>query len=150
MGEFRKRLSSISWFMQCLIEPVERRANREDESTGRLWDGRFKSIPLLDEAAILPFSIYIDLNPIWPGLAQTPKTSLFTSAYNCILARSAHNGMDGVGVHDTRDSVCAETHDQQFSNVPTRDRKKDQWLCPLQDETNHKGYFNISLDDYLT
>ena len=53
IAEWRLRLSSVSWLMRFLSEKVAREANKQDECTGRFWEGRFKAQLLLDEAAIL-------------------------------------------------------------------------------------------------
>ena len=53
LAERRKRLSDVSWWMRCTAENIARRANKEDECTGRFWEGRFKLQNLLDEASLL-------------------------------------------------------------------------------------------------
>lgn len=82
-----RRLSSLSPFMAALCEPIARRASKEDGAKGRFWEGRFKSQAVLDEAALLACSVYIDLNPVRAGLAELPETSEFAGVYERIAAR---------------------------------------------------------------
>ena len=83
LAKARKALSSLSWFMARWKEPIARLANRETDHRGHFWEQRFGSRELVDEAAMLTCSAYVDLNQVKAREAG----SLEDSRYSAIAAR---------------------------------------------------------------
>lgn len=78
--KLRVRLSDISWMMRYFAQHISVRANREDGCHGHFWDQRFKAELLLDVASILRCMLYVDLNLVRAGIAESIQESDFTGA----------------------------------------------------------------------
>ncbi|MDP6718470.1 MAG: hypothetical protein QGF59_07480, partial [Pirellulaceae bacterium] len=114
VDEYRCRLSDISWMMRLACQTIACRANREDDVDGRFFAKRFDCSKLASWTDVLACSIYVDLNWIHAGLADTPEQSQFTSAFDRIHAR------------------WQQVSDEMGNSVslPAKD-EADAWLAPV-------------------
>jgi REP element-mobilizing transposase RayT len=124
LAETRGRLSSLSWFMKCLKEPLSRMVNREEKCTGAFFEGRFKSIAVLDEEALLTVCVYVDLNPVAAGIAKTPEDSEFTS----VKARVDHARRWG-----RAGDLEAAKHGSVVGSRASKKLEDKLWLIPIED-----------------
>jgi hypothetical protein len=124
----RKRLAKLGWFMKCLKEPLARMANKEDGVTGHFWEGRYKSIAILDKEALLATCVYVDLNLVAARLANVPEESDHTS----IKARVAHCREQGRMAE--LQSAMEKTAEGRTLSLTEASRLEEQlWLCPFCD-----------------
>ncbi len=126
IGQWRERLSDISWYMRCLNEHIARQANKEDGCKGRFWEGRFKSQALLEEKALLACMAYVDLNPIRAGLCETLEESEHTSVQARIQAyvqsRDSQSAPNKTASSGTKTATCTDTTTEKGdgkTNTPT-------------------------------
>ncbi len=142
VSEHRARLSSLSWFMKVMKERIARRANREDRCTGHFWEGRFTSVSLLDQAAVIACMAYVDLNLIRARQADRPESSELTS----IQRRIEERQMAKAG---------ARLVDSGAIPTPADPPLVQSWLAPLEactpwsDKTSRLCPCPLSTDDYL-
>jgi len=129
--KYRERLQNLGWFMKALKEPLSRTANREDDCQGAFWQGRYKSIAILDDEALLATCAYIDLNPVAAGIAATPETSPHTS-----FRQRMENAKEKDAIEDLK---AAREGTVQGSRA-AKNIEADHWLAPIEDRRNAKSF----------
>lgn len=111
--------------MKCLKEPFSRKANREEKCRGTFFEGRFKSIAILDDESILTVAAYIDLNPVAAGICRLPEQSPYTSIKERVEHLLAQGRMQDVA--QIRNGTVSA---QQVSEGI----EQDHWLVPIEDQ----------------
>jgi REP element-mobilizing transposase RayT len=144
----RARLASLSWFMKCLKEPLSRMANRQDKTRGAFFEGRFKSVAILDEESLLATAAYIDLNPVAAGIVEVPEASPHTS----ITARVEH-----VKAQGRTDDLKGAARGSAAPSTASPGLEESLWLCPIEDRrrvdstSSREGMLeDFPLGSYLT
>ena len=164
VAERRARLADLSWFMRAFKEPIARRANVEDDCTGRFWEGRYTSVPLLDHAAVVACMAYVDLNPVRARIASSPELSSFTSVRARVGARQRHRAVKRVraqvaaGEATAEQSVAILKHagiDEYSAAAASISDEAGGFVAPIaRCQRGHNGQvlssFELSVDDYLT
>ena len=141
----RQRLGSLSWFMKCLKEPLSRLANREEKTGGAFFEGRFKSVAILDDESLLAVCAYIDLNPVAASVAEVPEASKHTS----IKQRVEHVQQQG-----RTDDLQAAKDGSAAGSSAAAGLEEGLWLCPIEDrqrlDSPREGMVEgFSLGNYL-
>jgi REP element-mobilizing transposase RayT len=145
LASARERLQSLSWFMKCLKEPLSRLANRQDQTRGAFFEGRFKSVAILDEESLLATCAYIDLNQVAAGIVKVPEASPHTS----IKERIEH-----VEAQDRSDDLRAAGRGSVAGSAAAAGLEESLWLCPIEDrrglDSSREGMMaGFSLGNYL-
>ena len=89
-----------------------------------LFEGRFKSVAILDESLLLATCAYIDLNPVAAGIAEVPEASAHTS----IKERVEH-----VKTQGRDDDLKAASKGSVAGSNASAGLEESLWLCPVED-----------------
>jgi REP element-mobilizing transposase RayT len=174
VAKTRERLQSLSWFMKCLKEPLSRMANREEKVRGAFFEGRFKSVAILDEESLLATCAYIDLNPVAAGIAKVPETSKHTSIKERVDHVKTQGRMEELKAAVRSRSERRLSAQQPKATRPSRTSassvepsegrlsrsaalaglEESHWLCPIEDrrrlDSSREGMLEgFSLGSYL-
>ncbi len=84
-----KRRDSLGGLMKALGQRYAQYVNRTYERTGTLWEGRYRSGMMKDEAHVLCCYRYIELNPVRAGMVKLPEQYRWSSYHaNAIGVRN--------------------------------------------------------------
>lgn len=71
--------NGLSRLMQWWLTSYVRRVHKRNDSSGHLWQGRFKSFPVQDDEHLLTVLRYVLLNPVRAQLSSSPWDWEWTS-----------------------------------------------------------------------
>ncbi len=81
LERLRRRLASISTFMQELKQRFSFWYNKNNNRKGHFWDSRYKGPVVYSGAAEMAISAYIDCNAVRAGIVKLPENYKWCSLY---------------------------------------------------------------------
>lgn len=145
--EFRRRLGDCGWLMKALKEPISRQANREDDARGAFWDGRYKSVLLEDEAAILACMAYVDLNPLRAGLAKTVEAQADVGIAERIAEKRRQ--FENFRAQREKQRLAGTEEGGRDLFRPVAIMRTKSWLKPMDGPFLH-GDHHLTLETYIS
>jgi hypothetical protein len=125
--QIRRNLSSLSWFMARWKEPIAKLCNAESGNSGHFWASRFRCRELLDEAAVLTCSIYVDLNQLQAGMVGRLEDSQHSAIRNRIAAAKRREVQAACEAFAERETSGR----YQLSETDAEELFEDCWLVPI-------------------
>lgn len=105
------RMFSLSEFIKALKQRFTQWYNRTNDRTGTLWEGRYRSVVVEDEAhALRMMAAYIDLNPVRAGIVEDPVNYRWSGYAEAMSGRPA--AMEGIA------RITGATADRVQGRVP--------------------------------
>lgn len=139
IAAIRHKLSSLSWFLARIKEPIARLANGETGRSGCFWESRFGSRELDTEDAVLCCTLYVDLNQVKAGMAS----SLEASHCSAIQKRLLGEQQRAEWIASQADLSHGKFHGDFHAETPVKDFEftadqvatmfADCWLAPITD-----------------
>ncbi len=81
----------ISYFMRNISNSYSHYFNNKNNRKGRLWQNRFKNVPVESDSQLLHLTRYIHLNPVTVGLIEDPKDWKYSSYHEYIQTDNGHS-----------------------------------------------------------
>jgi REP element-mobilizing transposase RayT len=153
IADLRDNLSSLSWFLARIKEPISRLANAESQCNGCFWESRFGSRELETEDEVLCCTLYVDLNQVKAGLAATLEESDHSAIQRRLLAEQqrAEWVVSQAKQSHHKFHQGARAKDFEFTVEQAAGLFSDCCLAPITDQgplsTTEKFEGSHSLDD---
>lgn len=163
VGEYRRRLSSISWYMAYVKEALARRFNAEDGVDGHFWAERFDCDRLESEAMVLACSAFVAASPVLAG--ESPNAERDACSSLAVRMSDELESAGEVGNQSETPSADAATGMARGAPLSGSDRRHSRrrisgWLAPLtiggdgydgvvaRHRPTNEGFLRVSLAEY--
>jgi hypothetical protein len=158
--ELRFRLSSISWWMRLMNQRIAQWFNRIDQLSSVFWAGRFRSIRIVDNTALLAGLVHIDVSAVCSNNATSLSGSEFTSIVRRFAEERAGSSSAPSTMSPTRhlapiqkngssaEALLASAHSTPVSENPAAE--KSPVAADRRFRCSDEGVLDITLAEYLS